>query len=487
MNLASLLLRAAAATPDAVALVDGSRGVTFAELEADAAGRAGALAAAGLAPGDRVALLLGNDVDFVATFLGVLWAGAVAVPLNPVAPAPELARRLAAVRPGVVVATGAVEVPPGPWSRLPAEALRAATDGPRPAEAERDDAEPAVLLFTSGVAGAPRAAVLTHGCLAANVGQVLDHPGLAVSAADTGIALLPFFHIFGLNVALGVTLAAGARVVLPGPFDPVGAAAAIREHGVTLVAGVPTMFAAWCGAAPEAVPADTFATVRLAVSGAAELPAPVAQAFTARFGIPVHQGYGLTEASPVVSTTAGGEPRPGSVGRPLAGVEVRIVEGGGTEAEPGDPGEIQVRGPNVFPGYWEDPEATARVLVDGWLRTGDIGVCDPDGELHLVDRAKDLVIVSGFNVYPAEVEEVLLAHPDVADAAVAGVPSARTGEAVAALVVPRAGRSPDPEALRRFVGERLARYKVPERVRIVDGLPRNEAGKLIRRELPDLC
>lgn len=486
MNLASVLLRTAAAAPDAVALVDGSRSVSFAELEAAAAGRATALAAAGLGPGDRVALVLGNDVDFVVTYLGALWAGAVAVPLNPAAPAPELARRLGVVRPTLVVTGGAAEVPPGGWSVVPVEHLQPA-DGAPPAEAERDDAEPAVLLFTSGVAGAPRAAMLTHGCLGANIGQVLDHPGLAVSASDTGIAFLPFFHVFGLNVALGVALAAGARTVLPGPFDPVAGAAMIRDHGVTLVAGVPTMFAAWCDAPSEAVPADAFATVRLAISGAAELPAPVAQAFRARFGIPVHQGYGLTEASPVVSTTAGDQPRPGSVGRPLAGVEVRIVDRSGTEAEPGDPGEIQVRGPNVFAGYWEDPEATDRVLVDGWLHTGDVGLYDPDGELHLVDRAKDLVIVSGFNVYPAEVEEVLLAHPDVADAAVAGVRSTRTGEAVAALVVPRADRSPDPEALRRFVAERLARYKVPERVRIVERLPRNEAGKLIRRELPDLC
>jgi long-chain acyl-CoA synthetase len=482
MNLVSLLLRAASEAPSAVAVVQDDRSVTFAELQAAAAARAAALAAAGVPPGGRVAMALGNDLDFVTTYLGILWRGGVAVPLNPASPAPELARRLRAVRPHLVVAAAGVAVPEGEWTICPPEALAGGDPSRAGPEAERDDTEPAVLLFTSGVAGAARAAVLTHGCLAANLDQVLTHPGLALSPGDTGIAFLPFFHVFGLNVALGVGLAGGFRTVLPAPFTPAGAADAVRSHGVTVLAGVPTMYAAWCEDAD--VPADAFATVRLAISGAAELPEEVAARFAARFGVVVHQGYGLTEASPVVTTTAGREPRPGSVGPPLAGVSLRIVEADGAPAEPGDPGEVLVAGPNVFAGYWEDPEATARALRDGWLHTGDVGFCDPDGELHLVDRAKDLVIVSGFNVYPAEVEEVLLAHPDVADAAVVGVPHPRTGEAVAAFVVPEAGRALDPDALRAFVARHLARYKVPGPVRVVEALPRNEAGKLIRRELP---
>jgi long-chain acyl-CoA synthetase len=208
-----------------------------------------------------------------------------------------------------------------------------------------------------------------------------------------------------------------------------------------------------------------------------------------RFGVEVHQGYGLTEASPVVTTTAVHErPRPGSIGPPLPGVEVRLVDPDGHDALEGDAGEIWVRGPNVFAGYWDDPEATARVLTpDGWLRTGDIAAVDADGWLTLVDRAKDVVIVSGFNVYPGEVEEALAGHPDVADVAAAGEPDARTGETVVAYVVPREGCAPDPVELLRHAGRRLARYKLPSRIEFVPELPRSATGKVLRRELSGLA
>ncbi len=226
--------------------------------------------------------------------------------------------------------------------------------------------------------------------------------------------------------------------------------------------------------------------MRLAVSGAARLPREVAEGFRSRFGVVVHDGYGLTEAAPIVTATAvsEGDPQPGSIGPPLPGVEVRVVDADGTDVLAGDPGEIWVRGPNVFAGYWRDAEASARVLTsDGWLRTGDVAVVDEGGELRLVDRAKDLVIVSGFNVYPAEVEDVLLADPDVAEAAVVGEPSDRTGEAVVAYVVPVAGRVLDPDALARACGAALARYKCPARIEVLDELPHTLAGKLLRREL----
>ena len=225
--------------------------------------------------------------------------------------------------------------------------------------------------------------------------------------------------------------------------------------------------------------------MRLAVAGAAELPGAVAAAFLDRFGVTIYEGYGLTEAAPIVSTTAvDRRPRWGSIGPPLPGVDVRLVDADGSDAAVGDPGEIWVRGPNVFAGYWDDPEATARVLADGWLRTGDVAVSDDDGFLSLVDRMKDLVIVSGFNVYPAEVEEVLRTHPDVADAAVIGVPNARTGEAVVAFVVPRPGAAaPTLASVRDHVARRLARYKVPTAVHVVAELPRNQSGKVLRRQL----
>ena len=478
-----MLLRSTGAEPDAPALIDDGRTITYAELEALAAATAGSLAHLGVAPGDRVAIASGNDLAFVTTYLGALWAGAVAVPLNPQVPSSVIADEVAGVGARVLVCgpAGAAHLGvPGAVAHdalPPAEAM--------PLEVERDDDEVAVLLHTSGTAGMPKAAMLTHGNLAANIGQVLGDPGLAVRAGDRTLGVLPFFHVFGLNVVLGVAFTAGAAVVTVEPFDAARVVTAVREHGVTVVAAVPLMYDLFT--AVEDAPADAFAGVRLAVSGAAALDPARARAFSARYGIDIHEGYGLTEAAPIVtSTAAGGAPRHGSIGPSVPGVEVRLVDTNGDDVAAGDPGEIWVRGPNVFAGYWGDPEATARVITtDGWLRTGDVAVADADGYLSLVDRLKDLIIVSGFNVYPVEVEEALLTHDAVADAAVAAVADPRTGEAVGAWVVAKAGMTIDPDALRTHVGTRLARYKVPSRVMVVESLPRSPAGKLLRRALTE--
>jgi long-chain acyl-CoA synthetase len=249
-----------------------------------------------------------------------------------------------------------------------------------------------------------------------------------------------------------------------------------------VVAAVPAVYSAW--AALHDAPRDALQGVRLCVSGAAALAPDVAAVVRERFGVPVHEGYGLTEASPVVTTSAvATEPRAGSIGPPLPGVEVRLLDTEGGDVLAGDPGELLVRGPNVFAGYWGDDEATSAVLIDGWLHTGDIAVADDDGWLSLVDRAKDVIIVSGFNVYPGEVEEAFAEHPAVAEVAVVGEPHPRTGETVVAYVVPKPGRQPDPVELLRHAGRRLARYKLPTRVELVDELPRSFAGKLLRRAL----
>jgi long-chain acyl-CoA synthetase len=255
----------------------------------------------------------------------------------------------------------------------------------------------------------------------------------------------------------------------------------IVQRGVTVVPGVPPMWVAFSHF--DELPADAFASVRLALSGASRLPPAVAQQMHERFGVQVLEGYGLTEASPVVTSSAGAGFRPGSVGRVLSGQEVRLVGAHGEDVPVGDAGELWVRGDNVFVGYFEDPEATSRVLVDGWLRTGDVGVVDDDGFLYLVNRAKELIIVSGFNVFPAEVEQVLTLHPDVADAVVLGVPHPHDGEAVKAYVVPVAAATVDEDALIEHCRDHLARYKCPSKVVFVDSLPRNAAGKVIRREL----
>jgi long-chain acyl-CoA synthetase len=355
--------------------------------------------------------------------------------------------------------------------------------------ADVDAADPAVLLFTSGTAGAPKPAILTHGSLRANLDQVQRHPGLALRADDVGLGLLPFFHVFGLNVTVGLPLAAGASIAMVERFDPAASLARVRDAAVTVIAGVPAVFSAWLDLPEARAPHAAFATVRMAVSGAAALPVEVAAAMHERFGVDVREGYGLTEASPIVATAAlGGPARPGSIGPPLPGVDVRLIDHDGTDVLAGDPGEVWVRGPNVFAGYWNDPEATARVLdADGWLHTGDLAIADDDGWLRLVDRAKDLIIVSGFNVYPAEVEDALVEHPDVAEAVVVGVADPRSGEAVVAYVVACEGATPTWTELTAHLRRRLARYKLPTRIEFVNELPHNFAGKVPRRALRALA
>jgi long-chain acyl-CoA synthetase len=489
--LGAVLLQAAGTDPDGVALVAPER-ATFAEL-ARASGRLAARLAADVGPGDRGVLLAGNDRVFVEAYLATLLAGAVVVPLNGTSPSLELAREIAMVDPALVIASAGLAdlarracgprddaipllVHDGAVDGLPAEPL---------APVERAPGDVAVLLFTAGTAGAPKPAMLTHGSLLANLEQMQAHPGLRIDANDVALAVLPLFHVFGLNVVLGLTLMAGGGVTLVDHFHPTETLTRVRNDGVTVIAAVPAILEAWSALDAHAAPDDAFARVRLCVSGAAPLPPELVRTMRERFALDVHDGYGLTEASPVVTTSAvANKPRAGSVGPPLPGVDVRLVDHDGNDVLEGDPGEIIVRGPNVFAGYWNDPDATARVLApDGWLHTGDVGVADQNGWLSLVERAKDVVIVSGFNVYPGEVEQVLAQHADVADVAVVGEPHPRTGETVVAYVVAKPGTHPDPVELLRHAGRRLARYKLPTRVELVDELPRSFAGKLLRREL----
>lgn len=487
MNLAAIV---EAHPPEATAFHAGGEATTYGDLRRRVAGVRGALSRAGVVPGDRVALISGNSPTFVVGLLGALGVGAAAVPLNPQAPAAEVQGELEAVGAAAVILGAGVSLPPE--DRPPIVLVTDPEPGvPVLADAEVGDPVPlvdrapddvALLMFTSGTAGLPRAAMLTHGNVLANIAQIQAHPGRALSPEDVTLCVLPLFHVFGLTANLCVPLAAGGSVVLVPRFDRSEALELCERHKVTVLAGAPPMFAA-LAAAPAGDRANPLASVRSAVSGAAPLPDQVAADMRTRFGVPLYQGYGLTEAAPVVtSAVVDGDPRPGSVGVPLPGVEVRLVDEDGEDALTGDPGEVWVRGANVFAGYWQDPEATERVLTpDGWLRTGDLGVLGDDGNLQLVDRAKDLIIVNGFNVVPAEVEEVLRQHPDVVDVAVVGEPSPRTGEAVRAVVVPAAGTTPTLTELAAFAADRLARYKCPTALLVVDEIPRGPAGKVLRR------
>jgi long-chain acyl-CoA synthetase len=529
MNLAVLADQHSAADR---ALYEGGRWHSWGEVRRRAVAVAAGLVELGVNHDDRVAIVWPTSVDFVVAYLGVLAAGAVAVPLNPNSPANELGRELAVVEPVVMLAGGpAGVVPRVPHVVLPADvaastgakklgarvweefsAVRSGEEPDSPGDSAQPDSESGesppdavtgddhplhpvsrresdlgVLLFTSGTAGAPKAAMLTHGNLMANLQQMLAIPEI-LGVDDVGLVSIPLFHIFGLNVALGLALATGASLVLDTRFDVAGSLSEVEALGVTTLLGVPAMFAAWSDA-PDSGARDTrpLAGVRRAISGAAALDSDVAARFERRYGIGIWQGYGLTEASPAVSTSLGtGRNRPGSVGRPLPGIEVQLVDEGGEAALEGDPGEIWVRGANVFAGYWRDPTATAQVLTDdGWLRTGDIGVIGEEGDLFVVDRSKDLIIVSGFNVFPAEVERVLAMVPGVAEAVVVGRSDAITGEAVEAVIVSAPGAVVTEELVRAYCTANLARYKCPTSVRFVTELPRGLVGKALRRALRD--
>ena len=485
MNLATIIEPHPA---DAVALVNRGRTTTYGELRDRVGALRGTLVGLGLVPNDRVAIVCGNNGYFADAYLAVLGAGLIAVPLNPTSPAKELERELAAVgaRAAIVGPTARPSFDQVDWSRVPSLEFPLAVEDllatePSPI-VERDASDVAVLMFTSGTAGSPKAAMLTHGNLLSNLEQMQAQAARAQDERDVTLGVLPLFHIFGLNVVLGMTLYVGGRVVLVERFDPTSALEAIARHGVTIVPGAPAMWAAWASS-PEAT-REGFATVRIAASGAAKLPLEIAERCEQRFGVAIAEGYGLTEASPVVTSSTGASGKPGSNSVPLPGVDLRLVDSEGDDVLVGDAGELWVKGANVFTGYWKDPEATARALTaDGWLRTGDIGVVDDDGALYLVDRAKDLIIVSGFNVYPAEVEDVLLQHPSVDACAVVGVPHPHTGESVKAYVVLTPGEFVEEDGLIAFCAEHLARYKCPEKVMFVDELPVGLGGKLLRRAL----
>lgn len=486
MNLADDLAERAGRHPSRAALTGEAGTLSYEELEERVRRVAAGFARMGLASGARVGLLLPNAPSFVECLYGAWRAGLVVVPLNTGYTRAEVQRIVAAARASALVADGAsMEVAQDVQDvqdlrvTVPEELRGTEADGPPTASQPGQDPT-AVLAFTAGTTGRPKGVVLTHGNLRANHAQ-LSGSRQQVEADDTVLAVLPLFHIYGLNVALGYTLAAGGTALLMDRFTQAGSLRAIAEHEVTVVPAVPPMFRAWL-AADEGV-AD-FSRVRVVASGGARLDPALAEAFAGRFGKGVWEGYGLTETSPVVTSTAMGEtPLPGSIGRPLPGVSIRLRDEAGRPVAGGDPGEIQVRGPNVFGGYWEDPEATAAAFTsDGWFRTGDVAYAR-EGDLYLVDRRDDLVIVSGFNVYPREVEDVLLTHPAVDAVAVVGVPDERTGEAVKAVVVLRPGTEVAPEDLVAHCRESLARFKCPSAVEVVEELPVLPMGKVLRREL----
>ena len=492
MNLAAML---DGHPDDAIALVHHQRRYTYGELR-DIVGRTRAsILGLGLEPGDRVALVAGTTPRFVISYLALLGAGMVVVPLNPLSPGPELARELAAVQPRALVAgpMGAAAVALlSPDERSSVEflivpegtdiddgiSLDDSTDPPVPL-VDRSPDDLAVLMFTSGTAGSPKPAMLTHGCLSANLEQ-MEQTNRVLRPSDVVLCPIPLFHIHGLNALVAPTFRAGATLVLMERFDPSAAFDAVRDEGITVVSGPPAL---WASMAATPADGNPLTGVRMGLSGAASLPPEIRSTVEERFGFRISEGYGLTESGSVL--TVGDETTPaGSVGRPLPGVQLRLVDPEGDDVFVGDEGEVWAKGPNIFTGYWNDAEATGRALdTDGWLHTGDLAVVGDDGLLRLVDRAKDLVVVSGFNVYPAEVEEILRLHPAVADAGVIGVAHPHHGEAVRAYVVAAEGQTIEADDVIAHCQRHLAGYKCPATVSVVDAIPRTVTGKVRRRDL----
>lgn len=519
-NLTALLDEAAASRGDLPAIVDADSGaeLSWSALSDEVARYAHGLLGAGLVAGHRVAIALGNTPTFVTSYLAVLRAGLVAVPLNPRATPTELARMLAdsgarlvvtdagalgpvreavaaiadalaagddrlragAVAPLVAVAGGTRSAGAVPIEERAWEDFRSAE--PLASPPPRDPETLAVLLFTSGASGRPRAAMLPHRALLANLDQAAAVEPAILQPDDRLLGAVPLFHVYGLNAVLGGCLRHGATLVLLPVFDPDGSLDAIERQGVTVLPLAPAVFPRWreVGRVRERL-----AGVRLVLSGSAPLPPEVIEEFEEIAGVPVHQGYGLTEAAPIVTSTLAAAERPsyGSVGPALPGIEIALRDHGGGPPEGSDPGQIVVRGANLFTGYW--PDGADGPDPEGWWATGDVGYLDADGSLVLVDRLSDLVIVSGFNVYPSEVEEVLAEVEGVAEVAVIGVPDERTGEAVQAYVVlaPGAGEETTLAAVEAYAGERLARFKQPRHVTVVPQLPYTATGKVAKGRL----
>jgi long-chain acyl-CoA synthetase len=489
-NLADLVTSAARRGPSHPALIEveadgAARELAWRELDSAATAEACRLRHAGLVVGDRVAVCLPAGAAFCVTLFGALRAGCVVVPLPTSSPARELRRIIADSGARLLVGDNGVSgcqvqtLPPP--TLTPQDATAAEPEG-----APRGGSDLAILAYTSGTSGPPRAAMLSHGALLANVRQCARLRPMPVNAADRVLVALPLFHAYGLGPGLLQVASVGATAVLLPRFDPEQSLHVIDRLRVTSVVGVPSMYHAWLRLPAERL-REGMSTVRLLTSGAAPLGVGTAAAMRTATGLDVFEGYGLTETGPVLTTTlAGGQAKPGSVGRPLPGVEIRLVDSDGDPLEDdGDTGSVSVRGPNLFGGYW--PDGLHGPDDQGWFRTGDVGYFDSDGDLHLVDRANDLVIVNGFNVYPHEVEDTLLELDGVREAAVVGVADDATGEAVKAVIVRHAGAELSTAEVREHCCARLAKFKLPTRIEFAETLPYSPTGKLARRALRDVA
>ena len=473
----------AASHGELLAIIDESGQYTYRQVAAMASQRAGYLKSRNTQPG--VGLLLPSGAAFVASFYGALTAGKFVVPINfllsdreiahciadsgiqTVLTIPQLAARVKELVPDVLDVT-----------QLPPMGVAAPVESP-PHHAEADDK--AVLMYTSGTSGLPKGVPLTYGNLQSNVDASIAHVDFQRRHKFLGI--VPLFHAFGMTAMMLAPIQLGATILYMSRFSPVGTVEAIKKHGISIMGGVPSMFAAMVRL-KDAAPAD-FETIYAMISGGEPLPSALREAFQARFGVTLYEAYGMTETSLAIAVNTPQMHRPGSVGKAIPGMQIKVADDAGNTVPAGKEGEIWVKGPMVMKGYHHLPQETAAALTgDGYLRTGDLGKLDSDGFLYITGRKKDLIIVAGEKASPREIEETLMSHPAVAEAAVIGVKDPNRGEAVVAFVIPRQGMAPEPDELRAFCrGQGLAQWKVPRQIHLVADLPRSPTGKVLKREL----
>ena len=506
-NLATILTETTLAAPDTPVCRIGGTTTTYRELD-DLSGRAAAgLREAGLTPGQVVALQLPNIPQFLIAYFGALKAGLVVLPLNPLLMAPELEYHLTDSAAALLIgfeglhaeAAKACEMTGVPLYLVSAGAApgNALPEGTRPVtelistalldepggevEARSPD-DTAVLVYTSGTTGKPKGAELTHFQLYMNC--TVAGGLFGARSDDTVLAVLPFFHVFGLSSVINVFVRYGGCLSILPRFSPAAVLDAIEADRCTVIGGVPTMLHAL---AQHDITGRDLSALRVTVSGGASLPEDVMRTFEDKYGIEVLEGYGMTETASSCSFNRPGDRKVLSIGKPLWGVRMRVADSSGQLLPPGREhvGEILIRGHNVMKGYLGRPEATAEALRGGWLHSGDLGYVDEDGFYFVVDRAKDLVIRGGYNVYPREIEEVLHAHPSIREAAVIGKPDERLGEEVVAVVALREGASASAEEIIAYTRERLAAYKYPREIRFMAELPKGPSGKILKAALRD--
>ncbi|NYI76733.1 long-chain-fatty-acid--CoA ligase [Nocardioides panzhihuensis] len=464
----------------------------YSQLRRAAGAVAGDLQARGIRPGDRIGIVMPNVPGFPILFYGVLMAGAIAVPMNPLLKSREITYYIQdsgmslvygshAVGDAVAKAANDVGIP----------ALLVGDQGPAALELLGDPLEEpvarsaddtAVLLYTSGTTGNPKGAELTHANMVTNAATTVDTL-IQTSPDDVILGCLPLFHVFGLTCGLNAAVKSGALLTLIPRFDAEVALRVLERDKVTVLEGVPTMYSALLNS-PDAVSAD-LSKLRCCIVGGAPMPVEVLKAFESQFGCEVYEGYGLSETAPIACFNQPGKPRkPGTIGTPVRGCQLRLVDEAGNQlSDLTAPGEIQIKGENVMKGYWGRPEATEESIVDGWFSTGDIARLDIDGYYSIVDRKKDVIIRGGYNVYPREVEEVLYEHPAVSEAAVIGIKDVYLGEQIGAAVALKRGARAESDELVEFVRERLADYKYPRKIWFVSSLPKGPTGKILRRNV----